>query len=367
MNFNHIAIKNFKGNIKSYISYFICNTFSITIFFMYSTIFFNEDFYRSKDIEKGVMDAILIPTVALILFSVFFIIYSHSTFIKRRKREFGVFMSLGMGPLDIVKLILVENGVIAFISIAFGVLVGTIFSRLFFLFIVKLIDITSVSFSLSFKSYIFSIVVFSLIFSISILITLIQVNKFEIVKLLKSHRISEGNSKGKWWIGIVGCVFIILSMTILYIRFGKDANKDSELLLYCTVSLFIGIYLALHGLGGIILNLVRRSRNLYRNLLVVSNLNHKFKQVKNIMFVVILLIMITIWYSGHCLNLYLSSERIARESNPYDISFIETSDNKNIDEINNILNKEDNPITKYEKIEFLYCNKESETYDRNIE
>lgn len=366
MTFNHIAIKNFKGNIKTYISYFLCNTFSITVFFLYSTILFNQDFYNSTEIEKGVMNIAVIPTVAVAVFSIFFIIYSHSTFIKRRRMEFGLFMNLGMGPLDIAKLVVVENTIVFFLSITLGIITGTIFSRIFFLFIVNLLEVTTVSFNLTMKSYIVTILVFSFMFIISILISIIEVNRFQISELLRLHRVSEENLKNKVWFGALGGSVVVLSMIVLYIKFGESASKNGELLLFCTLFLFIGLYIALHGFGGLVLNIVKKSKELYGSLLVVSNLNHKFKQVKNIIFIVTVLVIVTIWYSGMLLSMQLTLEKTAEEMKPYDITFLETLDNKDINYINDILYSENNPVTKYENLEFMYFNVENERYHSNI-
>ena len=57
MTFKEVVIKNFKGNMRKYLSYFICSSFSIMIFFMYSTLVFNEKLNKSPSVEKGVREA----------------------------------------------------------------------------------------------------------------------------------------------------------------------------------------------------------------------------------------------------------------------------------------------------------------------
>lgn len=356
MTFNQIAIKICKGNMKRYITYLLCNSFSIMIFFMYSTLLFNDKLTNSTELEKGVSDIIIIPNIALIVFSIFFISYAHSTFIKGRKKEFGLFMNLGMSISDIRKLILVENGLIAITSIVFGILSGTILSRLFFLFIMNIIDVVGVSYHISFINYIFSIGVFGLIFAIAVITTIIVTSRFQLVNLLKVNRVSGKNRVSSPIIGIIGMTILVGALILLYISFN---DIDGRLLLWLTILCVIGLYITISQLGSSILNLTKkRSKVYYNNLLLTTSLNYKFKQTKKIMFIIAVLVMVTIFYSGHCLNLMLSAERSATEANPYDVAFVQTQSKNNItsDEINNLANTMRNPVVKHISLEFINLN-----------
>lgn len=356
MTFNQIAIKNFKGNMKRYLTYFLCNSFSIMIFFMYSTLLFNDKLNNSTELEKGVSSAIIIPNVALIVFSIFFISYAHSSFIKARKKEFGLFMNLGMSISDIRKIILVENGVIAIASIVLGVLSGTIFSRLFFLFIMRVIDVVGVPFHVEFINYIFSIGVFSAIFILTILVTIIVTSRYEIINLLKVNRVSGKNKISSPIVGVIGIVMLTGSMIFLYANFNIKPNKDGELLLMCTIYCVIGLYITISQLGSSILNLTKKhSKVYYDKLLLITSLNYKFKQTKKIMFIIAVLVMVTIFYSGFCLNLMLLAERTATEANPYDIAFVQTPNKNNIsqEQLNNLINTKENPVTRHENLEYI--------------
>ena len=132
MTFKDVAIKNFKGSMRKYITYYLCNSFIIMTFFMYSTLMFNDKLSNSDQLAKGALDTLKIPSVSLGLFSIVFISYAHSTFIRGRKKEFGLFMNLGMSISDIRKIILYENILIGVAAIILGIISGLVFSRLFF-------------------------------------------------------------------------------------------------------------------------------------------------------------------------------------------------------------------------------------------
>jgi hypothetical protein len=81
MTFSNIAFKNFKAQIQKYLVYFLCNSFAIMIFFMNTTLIFNKAL--NKIAEEDFINVIFyISMSAILVFSLFFILYAHSAFIK---------------------------------------------------------------------------------------------------------------------------------------------------------------------------------------------------------------------------------------------------------------------------------------------
>lgn len=188
MTFKDVAIKNFKGSIRKYITYYLCNSFIVMTFFMYSTLMFNDKLSNSDQVAKGVLNMLFIPTAALGLFSIVFISYAHSTFIRGRKKEFGLLMNLGMSIRDIRKIIIYENILVGISAMILGIISGLVFSRLFFLIIIKLMEITGVEYIIGIKNFIFPIGIFILIYLVNMLVTIISTCRFEIIKLIKEEK-----------------------------------------------------------------------------------------------------------------------------------------------------------------------------------
>ncbi|HZK71345.1 MAG TPA: FtsX-like permease family protein, partial [Clostridia bacterium] len=109
MNFNQISFKIFKANLRRYLLFFFCSSFAIMIFFTYSTILTNKDFMNPNKVNSSISSMLIAPSLGIVLFSVLFIIYAHSSFVKFRKTEFGLFMVLGMTNWDIGRIMLFEN------------------------------------------------------------------------------------------------------------------------------------------------------------------------------------------------------------------------------------------------------------------
>lgn len=347
MTFKDVAIRNFKGNIKKYIVYYLCNSFIIAMFFMYSVLIFNEGLWTTSQIEKGVLEVLVIPNVSLAIFSLFFISYAHSSFIKWRKKEFGIFMNLGMTTGDIRKIIIYENAIVALGSILFGLLVGLVFSRLFFIVITKLLGVNGVSFILSSKNFLFSISIFSGIYLANLLTTIVTTYRFEIIKLLKSDRKVQSNKINSPFLALVGLLIVIGSSIILYKKFND--SDSGEIIIIATLSNLLGVYIFISQLGGFLINLFKRSKKLYFNkLLFITNLNSKFKQTKKIIFMMAVLSAVVIFYIGTMLSFYVRAEVDAVNENTYDISYAEI-DNKNI-----LTNEKIKDAVTHNTLEFIY-------------
>ena len=128
MTFSGVVWKNFKFGIRKYIAFFLCSTFTISIFFIFCNLSFSNDI--SDFMETAGMGSEYIYTlmvVILSLFSVGFISYINNSKNKSRSKEFGLYMTMGMTYRDITKLIILEDLVILICSIVSGIAVGAVF------------------------------------------------------------------------------------------------------------------------------------------------------------------------------------------------------------------------------------------------
>ncbi|MFT5872976.1 MAG: ABC-type antimicrobial peptide transport system permease subunit [Clostridium sp.] len=355
MTIKDIAIKNFKHNIKKYLTYYLCNSFIIAMFFMYSVLIFNKELWTTSQIEKGVLQGLIIPSVALGAFSLFFISYAHSTFIKCRKKEFGVFMHLGMTIGDIRKIIIYENIIVAVGSILLGLLVGVVFSRLFFIVVIKLLGVKGISYIIGLKNFIFPTIIFSGIYLANLLTTIIATHRFEVIKLLKADRKIQRSRFSNPILALMGLVIVIGSFIILYKEFN---NSDSgRVLLETTIIILMGVYLFISQLGSFLLKYLKRHSSIYfKKLLFITSLNSKFKETKKIIFVISILVTVIIFYTGFMLSLCTTAEKNALNINSYDIFYAEIEDknilSKGVIEEIVIRNKEE--ITMHDTLEFVY-------------
>lgn len=160
MTFIEIAWKNFKVNIRKYMSYFMCCSFSIVVMLMFLSIYFNRDL-QPEIANKNIYIFMEFTIAVLVLFILFFTVYALSSFLKQRSKEFGLYLVLGMRPKQMAKLVIFEMIVLIVGSVLTGWLIGTLLTWAFFEVIVNTLGIGRVAFSMDLRSYLYTAVLFA--------------------------------------------------------------------------------------------------------------------------------------------------------------------------------------------------------------
>jgi hypothetical protein len=356
MTFSQVVWKMAKADYKKYIFYFLCNSFSVMFFFMFSTVYFNSRVEEGKKLES-LQDALSIPGAALIMFTVFFISYAHNIFMKKRRSEFGLFLTLGMSKRDLSKLLVLENGAIALMSIISGLLAGAVFSRLFFMMLMNLIDMQEITFHFNGNMFSYSIGAFLAVFLLAVGKSLFQTLRSSAIMSMKSNRFAETLKMRSPILGALGLLAMVGSILSLYFTYEDSSGAFLPL---WTLAMFLGLYITLNQAASFLIHLAKKFPQLYyRRLLFLSSLDYKFKQMTSIITLVTVMIMITIFYSTLLLTFYKASEKDAVSNNPYDVAFFqtETKNTSSLQELNGELDIQEHitiPILNYyEKLEYL--------------
>lgn len=321
MSFKQLVWKMAKAHYQKYLFYFLCNSFAVMFFFMFATVYFNESVMEVKQSES-IQYVLAIPGVALIVFTVFFIHYAHQIFIKKRKSEFSLLMTLGMSGRDMAKLLLMENGVMGFFSLGAGLLAGMTFSRLFFLILMHQVGIAGIPFQLTPIMFLSAVVAFLLVFMIVVGKTLFDVLTRDLIESLKSDQVRETLTLKSPMLGGVGVAIVIGSIIGLYVTYGNPSFSGEYLFLWAFAT-FVGLYISILQSASFIIELTKKSKSFYvKHLLFLTSMDTKLKQLTSILMLVTVMIMVTILYSTINLFSYLSAEKEATKGNPFDIAFV---------------------------------------------
>jgi putative ABC transport system permease protein len=163
MTFPQFAYRNVMRNKRTYAAYFLSSSFSVMIFFVYALFIFHPA------IKKGVTASLAVSMMTaaeyiMYIFSFFFVLYSVSTFLKTRKREFGILMMHGMTRGQLNKLVFLENMLIGIAAIFTGIAAGLLTGKLFLMIGASILDVKQLHFYLSWKPLGLTISAFLLLF-----------------------------------------------------------------------------------------------------------------------------------------------------------------------------------------------------------
>ena len=138
----NMAVRNMKKSVSDYVVYFLTLIAGVAIFYVFNSV---GDQSIVKEISGAEYEIIEMLLLVLEMLSIgvafvlgFLIIYANHFLIRRRKKEFGVYMLLGMGKKDISKILVSETVLVGTISLAVGLLLGVFASQFMSIIVGKL-------------------------------------------------------------------------------------------------------------------------------------------------------------------------------------------------------------------------------------
>lgn len=283
-----MALTNIKKNRKVYLPYVITCIGAIAMFYIMYSLSRDEGL---NSLYGGAQLGLILSTGVVILgfFSAVFLFYTHSFLIKRRKREFGIYNILGMEKKHISKMMCWETIFTAIFSLITGIISGFILSKLFYMVLLNLSNAAELipggmpkvplTFSLSGKALMTTILLFAAIFALSLLNTLRQIHVANPVQLLSGSSQGEKEPKVKWILVIIG---LITTGTGYYLALTtKDIIAALGVLFVAILLVIIGTY-CLFTAGSIaVLKILRKNKNYYyktRHFTSISGMLYRMKQ-----------------------------------------------------------------------------------------
>ena len=129
-----LSLSNIKKSIKDYAIYFVTLVLGVCIFYIFNSVD-SQTAMLSLESSKSEMIGLLTELLSYVSVFVsfilgFLIIYASRFLIKKRNKEFGIYMTLGMSKGKISRLLLIETFLIGVISLTVGLFLGVILSQL---------------------------------------------------------------------------------------------------------------------------------------------------------------------------------------------------------------------------------------------
>lgn len=325
MTFRSLALSNVRGNWRAYSAFILSSVFSVLIFYLYAAFLFHPD-VQSGEIKGAlqVKQGMLACEILIIVFSFFFVLYSNSAFMKTRKKEFGLFTLFGMTRSQIRKMVLYESAFIAAVSIAAGIGLGMLFSKLFFLALGALLAAgETIRFAVSPAALWVTATGFFALFMIITALTLFRVGRSEIVELLREARKPKPEPRLSVWAAVIGFLTLgggyALAMTM-------NARTFLVLTLPVVGLTVVGTYfLYAQGSVAILRLLMRRKRFYYdrTNMLTVSQLVYKMKDNARLLFVITVMSAVVLSASGTVYVLQQLQKSQILDHAPFAVGYVE--------------------------------------------
>ncbi|MEW9577614.1 ABC transporter permease [Bacillus toyonensis] len=325
MNFRQLALNNVKGNWRNYKAFLISSCLSIVVFFMYASFIYHPDVVSGNiSMKTMISKGLESMNYIVVIFSALFILYANSTFLRARKKEFGLLTLIGGTKYQLGRMIILEQLLLGSIAIVVGIGLGMLCSKLFFqaLSVILKIDKT-LPLVWNSKAVFITAGVYFILFLILSLFSVWTVGRLQIIDLLREARKQkvEPFAFTSLCVAGIGCIIAayVLSFQVTFMNF--------IMLFLPIVGLTIGgtYLLFTQGSTVVLKALQKRKKSFYTypNMFVLSNLIYKMKDNARFLFVISI---ITAVVSSAVGTLYVFFEDMSYKtvtSTPHAISYEE--------------------------------------------
>ncbi len=336
MNSFKIAIINFKRNIKIYGLYFMTMAFSVATYYNFSSMRYNPQFLEAKEVMSYIDASSISASMLMILFFIFFIIYSGNFFLNQRKKEVGIYAFMGVDNYKIALIFASEGLLLGSMSLIIGLMAGIVFSRLFMMILAKvaLLDIR-IKFFLSPKVLVETTVIYLIILSFTFLKGYIDILRTELIDLMNTLKKEEELPKVNYGRGLASIVIIGAAY---YIAKSYADLGFAKALMAAVLLIIWGTYWLLGSFAPIIMRYYIREKSiLYKgtNIISISNMVFRIKNNYRTLTAVSILITVCITSFGTVSSLRHYVKENYDIETPYTISYIsdDVAEREKVDDI----------------------------------
>ena len=326
-----LSIRNMKKSFKDYAIYFLTLILGVAMFYMFNSLDSQEVMLQvsnsTREMIKLMVSLLGYVSIFVAIILGLLIVYANNFLINRRKKEFGIYMTLGMGKRQISKIIILETIFIGIISLIVGLVIGIFASQFMSILVAKMFkaDMTKFQFIFSENACIKTCMYFAVMYIAVILFNTFTVSRYKLINLLNA---SKKNEKIKIKNPIVSIIVFIGASILLGYAYWKVTGDISsfdtaEKLLYPILMGIVGTVLVFWSLSGFILRLIQSRKNIYlkgTNIFILRQINNKINTTVISMSVICLMLFMTITILSSALSLKNSMQRKINEMTPVDIN-----------------------------------------------
>ena len=327
-----LSLKNIKKSIKDYAIYFFTLILGVAIFYVFNALesqtVLMDVSSSTKKIIKLMMTMLSSVSIFVSFILGFLIIYASRFLMKRRNKEFGVYLTLGMSKRKISMILFFETLFIGFLSLIVGLGLGVILSQFMSLFVANMFeaDLTKFAFVFSSSACTKTIIYFSIMYLIVMIFNTFSISKCKLIDLLqgakKSETIKLKNPILCILIFIISC--IILGRAYYIVAFDTLSLQEATDIIKPILMGVVPTFFIFWSFSGLILRITQSSKKFYYKGLNSFTLRQFSSKINTTVFsttIICLMLFVTICLLSSCLTIKNSMNANIKELAPADVMF----------------------------------------------
>lgn len=339
-----LALSNVRKSFKDYTIYFLTLTFSVCVFYIFNAIESQKAMMIVSETTDMMMRNLsnLIGYLSIFIAIVlgFLILYANKFLIRRRKKELGLYMLLGMEKGKISFVLILETFMIGLCSLIIGLGLGIFASQALSVFTAKLFGTQMKQFQFVFSEngFMKSVICFLLIYLIVMAFNVTSLSKCKLIDLMYANKKNEVPKVKNLKVSVVLFILSVVCLTTAYAFIIHNGLMILDIYFYSAFILaFVGTFLFFMSLSGFLLKVMQGCKRLYYNelnMFIFRQINSKINTTYISMTFICLMLAVTIvtLSSGMAINQSMRDE--LEKLTPYDASFTWYKDTRNLESSN---------------------------------
>lgn len=332
-----LAFKNIKKSVSDYAIYFFTLVLGVAIFYVFNAIDSQTAMMKVSEGTRDIIDLMLnmLSGVSVFVSFVlgFLIIYASRFLMKRRNKEFGIYMTLGMSKGKISKILVVETFLIGLLSLVVGLLLGTVLSQVMSVIVANMFeaDLTEFTFVISTDAIVKTIIYFGIMYLLVMIFNTISVSRCKLIDLINANKKTETVKLKNPYLCIIIFIVAVAILGYSYYSVTIDVENLRETWqIFLIIGLgALGTFLLFFSLSGLVLRILQHFKKFYYkglNSFTIKQFSSKINTTVFSMTVICLMLFVTICVFSSCMSMKNAMTANLKELAPVDIELAKTRD-----------------------------------------
>lgn len=283
--YSKIAFHNVRKSVRDYTIYFLTLTFGICLFYMFNSIQSQQAVLKINESQRNMMELLstMINGISVFIAVIlgFLIIYANQFLMKRRNKEMGIYLILGMEKSQVSKILVIETFFIGIFALAAGLLSGIFLSQGLAVLTAKMFAVQMKEFKFVFSGDAFgqTILYFAIIFIIVMIFNGISISKCKLIDLLNSAKKNQKLKIKNLWFSVITFLISLICIGFAYHFIIENGMLEADMKFRMSIILgIVGTFLFFLSLSGFLLRIAKSNKGFYYqglNMFILRQINSK--------------------------------------------------------------------------------------------
>lgn len=263
-----IALGNVRKSLRDFSVFFITLVFGVCAFYAFASINDQTAVINLTELQSAAVSAVMRILSGVSVFVAvilgFLVVYANRFLVRRRKREFGIYLTLGMGRAQVAAVMVMETLAVGVAALVVGLVLGVLLSQVMMYVTANLFEATIPGFAFVFSpgAALSTLACFAAIFALSLLLNVREVSRCRLIDLINADKVSEKVKARSLPVSVVLFLVSLVLMGVAYrtlLENGVMSDKFGQ----ATALVSVGTALFFFSVSGFLLRFLQGRPGVY--------------------------------------------------------------------------------------------------------